>query len=110
MSLVLNIVRFEVPLNAKSELVVPEFDTFASSHHHSVPGHIRIVFAMEAREDPSIEDRAGRLVATTGHLFLDWKIAGTSSYTQRAFRRLRKNMACYYIRSKLWISREIMVW
>ena len=37
---------------------------------------------MEVREDPSI--RAGRLVATTGHLFLDWKIAGTSSDTQRS--------------------------
>ena len=34
-------------------------------HHHSGPYHIRIVFTMEAREGPNIEDRAGRLVATT---------------------------------------------
>ena len=56
---------------------------------------------MEAREGPNIEDRAERLVATTGHLFEDMMatchrldiagmVAGKSSYTQRAFRRLRK--------------------
>ena len=62
---------------------------------------MRIVLAMEACEGPNIEDRSGRLVATIGHLFEDMmatcchldiagRVTGTSSYTQRAFRRLRK--------------------
>ena len=66
---------------------LPQRASSTSSHH------IRIVFGMEAREGLDIEDRAGRLVATTGHFFEDMmatcnhldiagRVVGKSSYTQ----------------------------
>ena len=69
---------------------------WATPHTHCV--------GQKARVGPNTQDRAEHLVATTGHLFAEMmaarhhldiaaRVAGESSHTQRAFRRLRRNMA-----------------
>ena len=62
---------------------------------------MRIVLAMEAREGPNAEDKAERLMVTTGLIFEEMMatyhslgiagmVAGKSSNTQWAFRQLWK--------------------